>query len=67
VEALIERGFHVYEVNPKQLDRHTVAGAKDARRDAFVLADSLRTDQLCFRSVPRRRPTHHPDSRTLAH
>ena len=55
VETLIERGFDVYAINPKQLDRfrdrHTVAGAKDDRRDAFVLADSLRTDQHCFRQV----------------
>lgn len=49
VEGLVERGFHVFAINPKQLDRfrdrHSVAGAKDDRRDAFVLADSLRTDQ----------------------
>ena len=55
VEVLVERGFHVFSINPKQLDRfrdrHTVAGAKDDRRDAFVLADSLRTDQPCFRRV----------------
>ena len=55
VETLVERGFHVYALNPKQLDRfrdrHTVAGAKDDRRDAFVLADSLRTDRACFRRV----------------
>ena len=55
VEVLVERGFHVFAVNPKQLDRfrdrHTVAGAKDDRRDAFVLADSLRTDQPRFRRV----------------
>ena len=55
VELLVERGFHVYAINPKQLDRfrdrHTVAGAKDDRRDAFVLADSLRTDRPCFRQV----------------
>lgn len=55
VETLIERGFDVYAINPKQLDRfrdrHTVAGAKDDRRDAFVLADSLRTDQHLFRLV----------------
>jgi transposase len=55
VELLVERGFHVFAVNPKQLDRfrdrHTVAGAKDDRRDAFVLADSLRTDEPCFRRV----------------
>src|SRR4029434_3044729 len=30
---------------------HTVAGAKDDRRDAFVLADSLRTDRPSFRQV----------------
>jgi transposase len=55
VEALIERGFRVFALNPKQLDRfrdrHNVAGAKDDRRDAFVLADSLRTDQQCFREL----------------
>src|SRR4029450_4317689 len=53
VELLVERGFHVFAINPKQLDRfrdrHTVAGAKDDRRDAFVLADSLRTDRTSFR------------------
>ncbi|MBV8867380.1 MAG: transposase, partial [Acidobacteriaceae bacterium] len=32
-------------------DRHTVAGAKDDRRDAFVLADSLRTDLARFRPL----------------
>lgn len=55
VESLVERGFHVYALNPKQLDRfrdrHTVAGVKDDRLDAFVLADSLRTDRPCFRRV----------------
>src|ERR1044072_1244198 len=55
VESLVERGFHVYAINPKQLDRfrdrHSVAGAKDDRRDAFVLADSLRTDQPRFRRL----------------
>jgi transposase len=55
VEGLVERGFHVFAMNPKQLDRfrdrHSVAGAKDDRRDAFVLADSVRTDQPSFRRV----------------
>jgi len=55
VETLVERGFHVYAINPKQLDRfrdrHSVAGAKDDRRDAFVLGDSVRTDRACFRRV----------------
>ena len=55
VEALVERGCQVYALNPKQLDRFrdrfTVAGAKDDRRDAFVLAASLRTDRPAFRRV----------------
>src|SRR5919109_1107000 len=59
VEGLVERGFHVFALNPKQLDRfrdrHSVAGAKDDRRDAFVLADALRTDQPAFR---RLHPAH---------
>ena len=48
VEALLERGVHVFSINPKQLDRcrdrYSVAGAKDDRLDALVLADTLRTD-----------------------
>jgi len=55
VEGLLERGFHVFAINPKQLDRfrdrHSVAGAKDDRRDAFVLADSVRTDPPSFRRL----------------
>src|SRR4029453_4624122 len=47
VEGLVERGFHVFAINPKQLDRfrdrHSVAGAKTSARDAFFLSDSLRT------------------------
>ena len=37
----MERGFAVHSINPKQLDRsrtgHSPAGAKDDRRDAWVL------------------------------
>lgn len=55
VETLLDRGFAVFSINPKQLDRFrdrfTVAGAKDDRRDALVLADSLRTDMQAFRRV----------------
>jgi endonuclease III len=55
VEGLLERDFEVFSINPKQLDRfrdrHTVAGAKDDRRDAYVLADSLRTDLKLFRRL----------------
>ena len=55
VEGLLERGFHLFALHPKQRDRfrdrHSVAGAKDDRRDAFVLADSVRTDQPSFRRL----------------
>jgi len=55
VELFVERGFAVYAINPKQLDRFrdrfTAAGAKDDRRDALVIADSLRTDPQAFRQV----------------
>jgi len=61
VESLIENKVAVFAINPKQLDRfrdrHSVAGAKDDDLDAFVLADSLRTDQACFRRVELDEPT----------
>jgi transposase len=48
VEMLIERGFTVFAVNPKQTDRfrdrYMPSGAKDDRRDALVLASAVRTD-----------------------
>src|ERR1700737_4235857 len=37
-------------------DRFTVAGAKDDRRDAHVLADSLRTDRHAFRRLSNDEP-----------
>jgi transposase len=55
VELLVERGFVVCAINPKQMDRFrdrfTPAGAKDDRRDAHVIGDSLRTDPQAFRPV----------------
>jgi transposase len=60
VEILLERGFKVYALNPKQLDRFrdrfTVAGAKDDSRDAHVLADALRTDRRAFRRLDVENP-----------
>ena len=58
VETLLEHGFAVFSLNPKQLDRfrdrHSVDGAKDDRLDAFVLADALRSDRHKFKrlSIP---------------
>lgn len=55
VESLMERGFHVHAINPKQLDRFrdrfSPAGAKDDSRDAWVLCGALRTDPRCFRAL----------------
>lgn len=55
VEAAMERGVAAFSINPKQLDRfrdrHTVGGAKSDKLDAFVLADSLRTDLRLYRRI----------------
>ena len=55
VDTLVESGFAVFSINPKQVDRFrdrfTVAGAKDDTRDALVLASSLRTDQKSYKRV----------------
>lgn len=60
VESLLERGFCVHSVNPKQLDRFrdrfSPSGAKDDRRDAQVLAEALRTDSRHLRRVRPRDP-----------
>jgi transposase len=60
VESLIDNNLTVFAINPKQMDRfrdrHTVAGAKDDDLDAFVMADSLRTDQRCFHRVKLQEP-----------
>jgi transposase len=59
IDALLEHGYAVFSINPKQLDRfrdrHSMAGAKDDARDAYVLADSLRTDLVRYR---RLQPDH---------
>lgn len=55
VDTVLEQGFQVFAVNPKQLDRFrdrfSAGGAKDDRRDARVVADALRTDLRAFRAV----------------
>jgi transposase len=55
VDSLVDRGFVVHAINPKQLDRlrdrFSIAGAKDDRRDAYVLGDGVRTDRRLFRQL----------------
>lgn len=64
VDTLLEQGFAVFAINPKQLDRFrdrfTAGGAKDDRRDAHAAADALRTDRRAFRRV-------HPDDPPIIH
>lgn len=56
VLALQSFGMTLWSINPKQSsrfrDRFSVAGAKDDRRDAHVIASALHTDQHAFRAVP---------------
>ena len=70
VESLIEHGFAVHSINPKQLDRFrdrlSPAGAKDDRRDARVLASALRTDAHCLRTACADRPGARRATRVVA-
>jgi transposase len=60
VDALLDAGFSVFSINPKQADRfrdrHSPAGAKDDRRDAWVLANALRTDPKAFHRIDPDQP-----------
>ena len=55
VESLLEHGFAVFSLNPKQMDRfrdrHCVAGSKSDQFDSLVMGDSLCTDMHLFRRV----------------
>jgi len=55
VEALLEAGLTVVVISPNQLKnlrgRYGSAGNKDDRFDAFVLADTLRTDRARLRPL----------------
>jgi hypothetical protein len=71
VEALLEHGFAVFAINPKQIDRFrdrfSLAGAKDDSLDAFVLGHSLRTDRHAFRRVAVDDPLAIELKRMVAH
>jgi transposase len=55
VDALLEAGVTVVVINPNQIknlrSRYGSAGNKDDRFDAFVLADTLRTDRARLRPL----------------
>jgi transposase len=56
----MEKGFKLFAINPKQLDRFrdrfSPAGAKDDSRDALVAADALRTDKKAFQLLAPQDP-----------
>jgi transposase len=60
VDVLLTNGFLVFSCNPVQTKqfrgRYGPSGAKDDRRDAFVLANAIRTDEHCFRKVVAENP-----------
>ena len=60
VEGLLDRGFVVCAINPKQANRardlYVLSGAKDDRRDAQVLAAVLRGAPHLFRYLQPKHP-----------
>jgi hypothetical protein len=60
VDTLLEAGFALFTLNPKQIDRfrdrYSPAGAKDDRRDSFVGANALRTDPEAFHRIESNAP-----------
>lgn len=55
IDALLEAGITVVVISPNQVKnlrgRYRSAGNKDDRFDAFVLADTLRTDRIRLRPL----------------
>ncbi len=55
VDFLVELGYALYFVNPKQTDRfrdrHRMSRSKSDAFDAFVLADAVRTDHQLFNAL----------------
>jgi transposase len=60
LDQLLEAGYTLYAINPKQADRFrdrfAAAGAKDDRRDAQVLASAIRTDRERLKPLVRDTP-----------
>ncbi|HUO40739.1 MAG TPA: transposase [Mycobacterium sp.] len=69
VNALLDAGITVVVISPNQLKnlrgRYGSAGNKDDRFDAFVLADTLRTDRARLRPAGVRQRCHSGAARDL--
>src|SRR5438270_12003349 len=70
VDTLLAHRYPGFHINPKQMDRfrdrHTVAGVKDDSLDAYVIADSLRTDRPCFHPIQVDDPQNPPSAHFVA-
>lgn len=55
VHALLDKGYTLYSLNPKSVDRYRdryrISGAKDDSFDAMVIANILRTDKHRFKPL----------------
>jgi transposase len=55
VDTLLDRGCHVFAINPRQMDRFrdrlSPSGAKDDRRNAAVMSSAGRTDRAALRQL----------------
>jgi transposase len=55
VDTALDRGFSVFAINPKQVDRfrdrYCTSGKKDDKTDAYVLARTVLSDTDCFRRI----------------
>lgn len=60
MEAGCERGFAMFHINPRQVerfrDRRSMSGAKDDDRDSEVIGDALATDLDKFRRIHAQDP-----------
>ncbi len=70
VDILKDQEFEVFAINPRQVDAHRIgltnSDAKDDRRDAWVIADALRTKPRLFNQVSDDREIH-DGLRTILH
>ena len=70
VELLVERGFAVYAINPKQVDRFrdrvSPAGAKDDARDAHVIGRRTPHRSACVPADPVGPPARGPTTRMVS-
>jgi transposase len=62
VDAALDRGFSVFSINPRQVDRFRDrffnSGKKDDKADSYVLARTVLTDNQCYRRLALGQPEY---------